>query len=284
MTDVCMKHIHDNNIDALVVIGGDGTQTIASRFSDRGLNCVGVPKTIDNDLFGTDITFGFMTAVETATEAIDRVRTTAASHHRAMVVEVMGRNAGWIALHAGLASGSDVILLPEIPFDFEVVCRHVLRRSARGSRFSIIVCAEGAMPSGGKQSVERVDLTSADPIRLGGIGKFVADQIEQRTGIESRYAVLGHLQRGGTPAAADRVLATQFGDHAFKLLISGKRNRLVVMQAGQLTDVDMKDVANKQRKVPLDHALLATARSVGAVFGNEQDVEHERTRIMSVYQ
>ncbi|GJM19759.1 MAG: 6-phosphofructokinase [Phycisphaeraceae bacterium] len=268
MTDVCMTHLEVHGIEALVVIGGDGTMSAAKPFADRGIKCIGVPKTIDNDLYGTDITFGFATAVHVATDALDRVHSTAASHHRVMVVEVMGRNAGWIALHAGVASGSDVILLPEIPFSLEKVCEFCLARSQRGKRFTIIACSEGAKPLGGEQIVERVDPTSPDPIRLGGIGKWVSNQIEDCTEIESRHVVLGHVQRGGTPVAADRVLATQFGHHAMHLLKTGNFNRLAVMQGGVLGDVEITAAADKQRLVPKDHALIAAARSVYTCFGD----------------
>src|SRR5690606_9979579 len=239
LTEVCLTHLNIRRIEALVVIGGDGTMSAAKPIADAGINCIGVPKTIDNDLYGTDITFGFQTAVQVATEALDRVHTTAASHHRVMVVELMGRNAGWLTLHAGVASGSDIILLPEIEFDMDVVCKSCLSRSNKGKRFTIIAAAEGAKPRGGSQIVERVDETSPDPIRLGGVGKWLADEIEKRTQIESRYVVLGHTQRGGTPVPADRILATQFGHHAMRLLKSGARNRLVVMQGGQLSDVEI---------------------------------------------
>lgn len=268
LTDVCMTHMEIHGLQALVVIGGDGTMSAAKPFTERGINCIGVPKTIDNDLWGTDITFGFATAVSIATEALDRVHTTAASHHRVMVVEVMGRNAGWIALHAGVASGSDIILLPEIEFDLEEVARVCEQRSQHGKRFTIICCSEGAKPKGGKQLIERIDPTSPDPIRFGGIGKFVADRVEDITGIESRYVVLGHVQRGGTPVAADRVLATQFGHHAMQLLKSGARNRLVVMQEGKLTDVDITSAADKQRLVSPDHPMIAAARAVYTSFGD----------------
>ncbi len=268
MTDVCMTHLEVHGIEALVVIGGDGTMSAAKPFADRGIKCIGVPKTIDNDLYGTDITFGFSTAVSVATEALDRVHSTAASHHRVMVVEVMGRNAGWIALHAGVASGADVILLPEIPFDLDKVCDFCVQRSQRGKRFTIICCSEGAKPVGGEQIVDRVDPTSPDPIRLGGVGKWVSDQIEDRTEIESRHVVLGHVQRGGTPVAADRVLATQFGHHAMELLKQGKYNRLAVMQGRELGDVEITAAADKQRLVPLDHPLIAAARSVYTCFGD----------------
>ncbi|MEZ6318646.1 MAG: ATP-dependent 6-phosphofructokinase [Phycisphaerales bacterium] len=268
LTEVCMTHLEIRKIEALVVIGGDGTMSGAKPFADLGINCIGVPKTIDNDLWGSDLTFGFSTAVHVATDALDRVHTTAASHHRVIVVECMGRNAGWLTLHAGVASGSDVILIPEIPFDIEKICKFCITRSQRGKRYSIIACSEGAKPKGGEQIVDRYDPTSPDPIRLGGIAKWVSDQIEDRTGIEARHVVLGHVQRGGTPCAADRVLATQFGHHAMELLKLGKRNRLVVMQGGRLKDVEITEAAGRQRLVPKDHALIAAAKSVGTSFGD----------------
>ncbi len=268
-TEHCMGVLHRHGIEALIVIGGDGTMTCAEPFTRRGINCIGVPKTIDNDLWGSDVTFGFATAVQTATEAIDRVHSTAASHHRVMVVEVMGRNAGWIAVHAGMASGADIILLPEIPFSLDQICHVVNLRSKRGKRFSIIAASEGAKPLGGEQIVDRVIENSPDPIRLGGVAKWVAGQVESRTGIESRYVILGHVQRGGTPVAADRVLATQFGDHAMGLLRAGKQNRLVVMQRGELTDIPLAEAAGKQRLVPPDHPLVAAARSVYTSFGDD---------------
>ena len=268
LTDVCVTHLKIRKIEALIVIGGDGTMSVAEPFSKQGINCIGVPKTIDNDLYGTDITFGFQSAVSVATEALDRVHSTAMSHHRVMVVELMGRNAGWITLQAGLASGADVILIPEIEFDLEKVCEFCLKRSNRGKRFTIIAAAEGAKPKGGEQIVDRVIEHSPEAIRLGGIAKWLADQIEKKTEIESRYVVLGHTQRGGTPVAGDRVLATQFGHHAMELLKMGKQNRLVVMQGGHLSDVDIQSAANKQRLVPKDHPLIAAARSVYTCFGD----------------
>jgi 6-phosphofructokinase 1 len=268
--DACMMTLEHNAVDALIVIGGDGTMTIADKFVKRGVPCIGVPKTIDNDLVGTEITFGFLTATSIASEAIDRVRTTAASHHRIMVVEVMGRNAGWIALHSGVASGADVILLPEIPFTLESLERVVMGRAQRGSRYSIICCAEGAKPKGGAQIVAKVDPTSPDPIRLGGVGKFVAEQLEKATGIESRYVVLGHVQRGGTPVPADRVLSTQFGFHAAMLMHQRKWNRMVAMQQNALTDVALTEAAGKQRLVGMDDPVLAAARGVYTMFGDER--------------
>jgi len=268
VTDRCLEHIAHRQVDALVVIGGDGTMTVTSHFVELGINCIGVPKTIDNDLYGTDVTFGFATAVSVATEALDRVHTTAASHHRAMVVEVMGRNAGWIALHAGIASGTDVILIPEIPFDLEKVCEFVVGRSRRGKRFSIICVSEGARPKDGAQVVHRIDPTSPDPIRLGGIGQKVAQDIEAATGIETRTVSLGHVQRGGTPVAADRVLATEFGGAAIELLMAGERGRLVVMKGRTVTHIPLEEAAGKQRLVPLDLPLLRAARNVGTCFGD----------------
>lgn len=267
VTDRCMHTINSHKMDALVVIGGDGTMACAKEFVDLGVNCIGVPKTIDNDLVGTDVTFGFATAVQTATEAIDRIHDTAASHHRAMVVEVMGRNAGWIALHAGLASGSDIILIPEMPFDLDKVCQAVKQRQESGKGCSIICVSEGAMPKGGKQVVREVDPTSPDPIRLGGIGSVITEQIEDATGIETRNTVLGYIQRGGTPVPEDRVLATQFGHKAINVLLSGQPNRLIVMHGREVMHAPLAAAAGKQRTVPLDHTLLATAVAVGTSFG-----------------
>lgn len=268
VTDRCLEHIAQNDLDAIIVIGGDGSMTVTSHFVRLGLNCIGVPKTIDNDLFGTDVTFGFATAVMIATDALDRVHTTAASHHRVMVVEVMGRNAGWIALHAGIASGTDVILIPEIPYDLEKVCEFVIGRSKRGKRFSIICISEGARPKEGNQVVSRIDPTSPDPIRLGGIGQKLASDIEVAACIETRTVILGHVQRGGTPVPADRVLATEFGGTAVDLLMSGERGRLVVMKGRTVTHIPLEEAADKQRLVPLDLPLLRAARAVGTCFGD----------------
>ncbi len=266
--DRCMEHIQAQGLDALIVIGGDGTMSVAAHFVRLGVNCIGVPKTIDNDLMGTDITFGFATAVQIATEALDRVHTTAASHHRVMVVEVMGRNAGWIALAAGVAGGADVILIPEIPYDLEKVCDFVLERQRRGKKSSIVCVSEGATPVGGKQVVSRVDPTSPDPIRLGGVGPVLAAQIEQGTGIETRATILGHIQRGGTPVAADRILGTQFGNAAAHLLMTGAEGRLVVMQKGEIRDVELISAEGKQRLVTPDTPLIRAARDVETCFGD----------------
>ncbi|MFG0248717.1 MAG: 6-phosphofructokinase [Phycisphaeraceae bacterium JB051] len=268
VSDRCMDHIKHHQLDAIIVIGGDGTMSGAANFVRMGVNCIGVPKTIDNDLEGTDVTFGFATACDVATDALDRIHTTAASHHRAMIVEVMGRNAGWLALHSGIASGSDIILLPEIPYDIDKVCQAVENRSKHGKRFSILCVSEGTKPLGGELVVDHIDPNSPDPIRLGGVGKVVANDIEKRTGIETRTTVLGHVQRGGTPVPQDRVLATEFGHAALQALMEGKENRLIVMQGRTVTDVELLSAEGKQRKVQLDNSLLLAARDVGTSFGD----------------
>jgi len=265
--DQVVRHCREAGLDVLVVIGGDGTMSGAADLVDRGLKVIGVPKTIDNDLWGTEITFGHNTAVSTASEALDRIHTTASSHHRVMVVELMGRYAGWIALNAGVASGADVILIPEIPFDIEAVAERCRQRSRYGKRFTIISVAEGAAPKGGHQFVERVDESSPDPIRLGGVGKYVADQVTKLTGIDSRAIVLGHVQRGGTPTPCDRLLATRFGYHAFELLEAGQFNRLVVMKEGHTRSIEIKEVAGKVRTVPEDDRMVRAAKAIGTSFG-----------------
>jgi 6-phosphofructokinase 1 len=267
VTDQCLTTIRRERLDALIVIGGDGTMACAAPIAEAGINVIGVPKTIDNDLVGTEITFGFLTAVATATDALDRLNSTADSHHRAMVCEVMGRNAGWIALTAGVASGSDVILLPEIPFDLRRIADDIDRRM-RDTGFAIVVVAEGARPLSGKQVISRYDPTSHDPVRLGGIGNLVATEISDLTGVETRTTVLGHIQRGGAPIASDRILATNFGFHAMAVLASGKRNRMVVRENNLFSDIDLFETVGKQRLVPIDHPLIAAARAIGTSFGD----------------
>ncbi len=268
VTDRCLATIEQYKLDAILVIGGDGTMACAAPFIGAGVRCVGIPKTIDNDVEGTDITFGFLTAVETATEALDRLHSTAMSHHRVMVCEVMGRNAGWIALHSGLASGADVILIPEIPYRMDRICEFVKSRMYRRRGFSIVSCAEGARPVDGDQVVADVDPTRADPVRLGGVGVKLAGTIAQQTGIEARTTVLGYVQRSGTPSAADRVLATQFGYHALELVMDGAGGRMVVMRGGQLGDIDLASVAGRQRLVPSDDLLIEAARAVKTCMGD----------------
>jgi len=264
------RALDSHGLDALVVVGGNGSLTVASMLADdHGLPVVGVPKTIDNDIEGTDECFGFDTALQIATDAIDRLHTTAESHDRIMVIEVMGRDAGWIALHAGVASGSDVILLPEIPFSMESIYERVRDRARRSKRSSLICVSEGARIKGGQQIVARRVETSPDPIRLGGIGQYLAEQIEDATGVESRYTILGHTQRGGTPVAADRVLGTLLGSHAMTLLRQGKVGRMVAVQGTGLADVDLATPAGKQRLVSTDDPLILAARNVGSIFGDE---------------
>jgi ATP-dependent phosphofructokinase / diphosphate-dependent phosphofructokinase len=263
----CLSHLSDRGVEALVCIGGDGTMASAAKFARLGLPVIGVPKTIDNDLVGTDVTFGFDTAVTTATEAIDKIHTTASSHHRVMLIEVMGRYAGWIALYAGAAGGADVILIPEIPYKLDKVCQYVLARSRRGKRFSIIVVSEGAKPQGGDMVVLKRIATSPDPIRLGGIADKLAEDINEQTGLDCRAVVLGHVQRGGTPTPHDRTLATMFGHHALELLAAGVKNRLVVWKNGALSSVPLASVAGKTKLVPRNHKLIQAAKAIGASFG-----------------
>jgi 6-phosphofructokinase 1 len=265
--DRCIATARRHKLDAIIVIGGDGTMAAAAPLVEAGVNIIGVPKTIDNDIVGSEITFGFLTAVNTATEALDKLHSTADSHHRVMVCEVMGRNAGWIALTAGVASGSDVILLPEVPFDLRKIADDIERRM-RGPGFAIVVVAEGARPANGHQVVGRYDPTSPDPVRFGGIGNLVATEISDLTGIETRTTVLGHTQRGGAPIAADRILATNFGFHAMAVLASGKRNRMVVRENNLFSDIDLFETVGKQRLVPVDHPLIAAARAIGTSFGD----------------
>jgi phosphofructokinase-like protein len=256
------------NVECLVCIGGDGTLSIADRLFRDGLPVIGVPKTIDNDLLGTDITFGFDTAVSINAEGIDRLHTTAQSHHRVMIVEVMGRYAGWIALHAGIAGGGDIILIPEIPYDIDVISKKVVQRSKIGKRFTIVVVSEGAKPKGGDMVVRRVVKKSTDPIRLGGIGFVLGSQIEKATGLETRAVVMGHLQRGGTPTSFDRVLATRLGSRAVDMMKDKKYGYMVGVRNDSLVDVPLEEVARGRKLVPPDHPLIKSARSVGTCFGD----------------
>ncbi len=262
-----VRHIHEWELDALVCVGGEGTLGSARKFSDMGIPVVGIPKTIDNDLSETDFTFGFHTAVTTATEAIDRLHTTAASHHRAMILEVMGRNAGWIALHAGAAGGADIILIPELPFSMKVVCDEVICRASKGKRFSIIVAAEGAHETGGRVLVKRKDKKNPYPVKLGGIGNSLAADIERLTGIESRAAVLGHIQRGGSPTPFDRNLGTEFGVYAVCLLKERKFGRMVCLKGQEITSVPIAKAVSKIKTVPPGHPLIKACKAVGASLG-----------------
>jgi 6-phosphofructokinase 1 len=255
-------------IDVLVCIGGDGTLGIAHRLLKDGIPVVGVPKTIDNDLRGTDVTFGFDTAVAIATEAIDRLHTTAQSHHRIMIVEVMGHRAGWIALYSGVAGGGDIILIPEIPYNLDAVVAKVEERNRKGRRFSLVVVAEGAKPKGGDIVVKKMVEKSADPVRLGGVGFVLQDQLEKATGMEARTVVLGHLQRGGSPTATDRILATQLGSKVVELIVRRQYGQMAAVKDGRITSVPLEIAAGGPRTVPLDHPLIAAARSIGTSFGD----------------
>jgi ATP-dependent phosphofructokinase / diphosphate-dependent phosphofructokinase len=247
-------------VDGLIAIGGEDTLGAAARLGDEGVSVVGVPKTIDNDLGGTDMTFGFDTALQVATDAIDRLHTTAESHHRNLVVEVMGRHAGWIALHSGLAGGADVILIPERPFDIEEVCRLIRRRHDRGRYFAIVVVAEGATPQEGTMAtVEGTGTDEFGHARLGGIGQRLEREIEERTGYETRTTVLGHVQRGGTPTAFDRVLATRLGAAAIDAVSDGRWGTMASLRGQRIELVDLKDAVAELRTVPAEDYEAAAA-------------------------
>jgi ATP-dependent phosphofructokinase / diphosphate-dependent phosphofructokinase len=247
--------LEERGIDALIPIGGEDTLGVARRLVDAGIPVVGVPKTIDNDLAGTDFTFGFQTAVQIATDAIDRLHTTAESHNRVIIVEVMGRNAGWIATYSGIAGGADVILVPERPFDIDEVCARIRRRHSRGSTFSIVVVAEGATPRDGDVVSEHAEATDAfGHVRLGGIAVELEKAIEERTGFESRMTILGHVQRGGTPCAYDRVLGTRFGVAAIDAANDGDYGKMVALRGTEIV------------RVPLEHALAEPKLLDGGLF------------------
>jgi len=263
----CVENFHALGLEALVVIGGDGTLAIAYELQQRGVPVIGVPKTIDNDIAGTSMTFGFDTAVAFAADAIDRLHSSAHAHHRIMVVEVMGRYTGWIALHAGIAGGADVALIPEIPFDLRKVAAHVLERERLGARFSVVVAAEGAHPLGGERAI-RIPGSAHQAERLGGVGPQVATELEALTGKEARSVTLGHLQRGGMPTSYDRMLATRFGSFAVHALRRGETNVMVALKSPDVVTVPLADVVHKVRTVPRDGDVIQTARSVGIALGD----------------
>lgn len=268
-SDDVLANARKMGIEALITIGGDGTQNIALRLAKKGMRVLGVPKTIDNDLRETDFTFGHDTAVQIATEAVDRIHTTAMSHHRVMVIETMGRNAGWIALNAGIAGGGDIILIPEIPYTIDSIRKKIEDRLANGRRFSIIVVAEGAKPLGGDQVVKERVADPSMPIRLGGVGQKVTDDVEDATGIETRVIVLGHLQRGGTPTAFDRVLATRFGAVAAHLVTEGESGRMVAIKGNHIVSVPLEAAVAGPKLVDPESSLVKAAREVGTSFGDE---------------
>jgi phosphofructokinase-like protein len=263
-----VKNYNSWNLDALIAIGGDGTMHICNKLSKMGLNIVGVPKTIDNDLDATDVTFGHDSAVYVVMMALDRLHTTASSHHRVIVCEVMGRYAGWIALNGGLAGGADIILIPELPFSWKKIYDKIHKRQLMGKKFSLVCVAEGAKPEDGKMVIKEKDFKRTDPIKLGGIGEVVASKIQKNTGRETRVTVLGHLQRGGSPTPFDRILATKFGAFAIELVSQGKFGRMVALKGNEIKNVKIEDAINKQKLVKPDNQAVKAAKAVGISFGN----------------
>ena len=285
LSDQCVQNVKDDGFDCLFTLGGDGTQKSARDLSLKGINIIGVPKTIDNDVACTEITFGYNTAVSVAAEAIDRLHTTGETHHRIMVLEVMGRYAGWIALESAIAGGGDIALIPEIPYDINKAAEKVMERVRKGKKFSVVVVAEGAAPKDGTISIEetRDNGAGVDNTKLGGAGVRVAKELEKLTGLEARSTTLGYMQRGGTPTAFDRVLSTKYGAKAMQLALEGKFGVLAVIKDGRLDEVSLEDVVgnNKKigavsgntaesniRKVNMDHDLVKTARSIGICLGD----------------
>ena len=267
VSDEVVTAIKKLNLDAMLVLGGDGTLRIANELYQKGVPSIGVPKTIDNDIGGTEVTFGFDTALNIATEAIDRLHSTAESHHRVMALELMGRDAGFIALHAGVAGGADVILIPEIPFHYEAVLAKIKQRAEHGSLFSILAISEGAKAAGEKQVYSRGGDEVYVP-RLGGIAQVVGEYLEQQ-GFETRVTVLGHLQRGGTPTAFDRWLATRYGAAAVRLAMKGGYGRMVALDDANVSDVTLDEALAIPKRVKLDSDGVITARGMGISFGDE---------------
>ena len=285
LSDQAIANIKEFGFDCIFTLGGDGTQKSARDFATKGVNIIGVPKTIDNDVACTEITFGYNTAVSVAMEALDRLHTTGETHHRIMVLEVMGRYAGWIALESAIAGGADVALIPEIPYDINKVATKIENRKKRGKNFSIVVVAEGAKPKDGEMVVQNVRDNGAgvDNTKLGGVGQVVAKQLEELTGLEARNTTLGYMQRGGTPTAFDRVLSTKYGSKAMELALEGKFGTLTVIKNGKLDSVPLEDVVGNNtkigavsgnteesnlRKVTMDHDLVKTARNIGINLGD----------------
>ena len=285
LSDVCVENIKKDGFDCIFTLGGDGTQKSARDFATKGVNVIGVPKTIDNDVACTEITFGYNTAVSVAMEALDRLHTTGETHHRIMVLEVMGRYAGWIALESAIAGGADVALIPEIPYDINKVATKIENRKKRGKNFSIVVVAEGAKPKDGEMVVQNIRNNGAgvDNTKLGGVGQVVAKQLEELTGLEARNTTLGYMQRGGTPTAFDRVLSTKYGSKAMELALEGKFGTLVVIKNGKLDSASLEDVVGNNtkigavsgntaesnlRKVTMDDDLVKAARDIGINLGD----------------
>ena len=270
VSDAGIENLKAAGIDVLFIVGGDGTLTSARDFARKGVKIIAIPKTIDNDLASTDATFGFSTAVDVATEALDRLHTTASSHHRIMVLEVMGRYAGWIALYAGIAGGADAILIPEIPYNIDFIADKIRRRKELGKDFSVIVVAEGAKPMGGSMMVQSMVADSPDPIRLGGIGVKVAEDLHRLCGNESRATILGHLQRGGSPSSSDRILSTRYGIEAVKLAEQGLFGNMVTLKGVAMAYDSLENVIGQvTKKVDPQGDIVAAAKSIGIVFGDE---------------
>jgi 6-phosphofructokinase 1 len=263
-----LLNLKKSEVDTLIIIGGDGTLTSAQKFHELGLPVVAIPKTIDNDLNATDVTFGFDTAFSIATEAVDRLHSTAESHHRIMVLETMGRYAGWIALRAGIAGGGDIILIPEIPYTIPQVVEAVQKRIARGKEFTIIVVSEGAKSKDGEMVVRARVEGSHDPIRLGGVSYKIADAVEKETGIESRVTILGHLQRGGTPTPFDRWLATRYGAMATRLIYEKRWGSMVALAGAKIQPVSIKEAIQNLKRVNPNHEEVQMARTIGVSFGD----------------
>lgn len=269
VSDVAVDNMKKEGVDVLIVIGGDGTLTSARDFARKGIKVIGVPKTIDNDLGSTDITFGFNTSIDIATEALDRLHTTAESHHRIMILEVMGRNAGFIALESGIAGSADVILLPEIPYDINKIVEKVEERKSQGKLFTIIVVAEGAKSKDGDVIVAKIVEDSPDPIRLGGIGNKLAEDLEKLVnGREVRCTVLGHIQRGGTTCTFDRILSTRYGVAAVELIEQGKFGSMVCLKGNEVTYDSLENVIGNNKKVDPNGELVTVAKKIGICFAD----------------
>lgn len=271
VSDVAVENLKKEGVDVLVVLGGDGTLTSARDFARKGVNVIGVPKTIDNDLGSTEVTFGFQSAVDVVTEALGRLHTTAASHHRILIAEVMGRNAGWIALHSGMAGSADVILIPEIPYSIDNIVSKIKSRDARGKRFSVMAVAEGAKEIGGKAVVSKVVEDSPDPIRLGGVANKLAADLEKRIGSdhEVRTVILGHVQRGGDTCPYDRVLSIRYGIKALELIQNEEYGNMVCIKGGQISKVSLEKVIGSNKQVDPNGELVKAAKSIGICFGDE---------------
>ena len=269
VSDIAVENLKKEGVDVLIVIGGDGTLTSARDFARKGINVIGVPKTIDNDLGSTDITFGFNTSIGIATEALDRLHTTAESHHRIMILEVMGRNAGFIALESGVAGSADVILLPEIPYDINKIVEKIEDRKKQGKLFTIIVVAEGAKPKNGEVMVAKIVEDSPDPIRLGGIGNKLAEDLEKLVkDREVRCTVLGHIQRGGTTSTYDRILSTRYGVAAVDLITEGKFGSMVCLKGNEITYDSLENVIGNNKQVDPNGELVTAAKKIGISFAD----------------